>query len=86
MLRAVHGTPTARCVIRPAMRWRIAATATGGWLQQVRTQCGIARGSPPSAASRFRGMETVWTVGLARMYALMTDELEKAIRECPDEL
>ena len=31
-------------------------------------------------------METVWTVSLARMYALMTDELEKAIRECPDEL
>ena len=31
-------------------------------------------------------MGTVWTVSLARMYGVMTDELEKAIRECPDEL
>lgn len=25
-------------------------------------------------------------MSLARMYGVMTDELEKAIRECPDEL
>lgn len=31
-------------------------------------------------------MATVWTEGLARLYGIVIDDLEKSIRECSDEL